>query len=87
MWRYGNGVGADAEFSRLKAVLGSNIRRLRHQAAQSQEEAAFVLRVAVRHLQKLESGEVNVTLKTLAKVCVAYRVSPAQLFAACSEPQ
>jgi transcriptional regulator with XRE-family HTH domain len=57
----------------------SNLRRQRSALGLSQEEVAERLGIATRHYQKIESGELNVTLATLCKVADALRIEPAIL--------
>ncbi len=45
----------------------------------TQEEAANQTGIGWRHLQKIEAGEVNVTLRTLCRLAAALRVDPDQL--------
>jgi transcriptional regulator with XRE-family HTH domain len=45
----------------------------------TQEEVADILGMAVRHYQKIEAGELNITLRTLARVASAVRTSPSDL--------
>jgi transcriptional regulator with XRE-family HTH domain len=37
------------------------------------------LHIATRHFQKIESGELNITLRTLCKVADLLQVAPAEL--------
>jgi transcriptional regulator with XRE-family HTH domain len=68
----------------LQRRLAANIRLLRQTRHLSQEELSSGAGLAVRHLQKIESGEVNVTLKTLASLAAALDVDPHALL---QEPQ
>lgn len=56
-----------------------NLRRQRSVLGLSQEEVAERLGMATRHYQKIESGELNVTMATLCRVADALRVEPAAL--------
>jgi len=47
----------------------------------TQEKAAEATGLNWRHWQKLEAGEVNVTLSTLAKICQGLGVEVGSLFA------
>jgi transcriptional regulator with XRE-family HTH domain len=62
-------------------ALRANLRRQRSALGLSQEEVAERLGIATRHYQKIESGELNVTLATLCKVADALRIEPAILLA------
>ena len=46
----------------------------------TQEQAAEASDVAVRHFQKIEAGDVNVTVATLVRVAKAFRVPIKALF-------
>ena len=46
----------------------------------SQERAAEALGIVPRHYQKIEAGELNVTLRTLDRLCRAFSVDVDQLF-------
>ena len=63
----------------LQRRLATNIRVLRRSSNMSQDELASQAGLAVRHLQKLEAAEVNVTLKTLAALAAALGLDPAAL--------
>ena len=60
-------------------ALAGAIRRCRADLGLSQEELAARVGIATRHLQKIEAGEVNVTLRTLAKLATAVGVTASQL--------
>ena len=47
----------------------------------SQEGLALKSGLSTRHLQKLEAGQVNVTIETLSKLSKALEVDISQLFA------
>jgi len=59
-----------------------NIKRRRLQLSLTQEEAAHHIGLATRHYQKLEAGEVNITLRTIIRVAQALKMEPAALFRA-----
>ena len=60
----------------LQQRLATNIRRLRQSRSLSQDELSSRAGLAVRHLQKLEAGEINATLRTLAALAGALHVDP-----------
>lgn len=68
----------------LQRRLAVNIRLLRRARNLSQEELSSATGLAVRHLQKVEAGEVNVTLRTLVSLAGALDVDPQDLL---QEPQ
>ena len=64
---------------RLRRNLAQNVRRLRHERGLTLEAASDLAGVNSRHFQKLEAGEVNATLRTLARLADALGVRPEQL--------
>jgi transcriptional regulator with XRE-family HTH domain len=64
---------------KLRAGLARNVRRLRGDASLTLEAAAHAVGIHTRHLQKIESGEVNVTLRTLARIADVLKLSAASL--------
>ncbi len=64
----------------LKRRLTAGLRRQRERLGWSQERAAEALGVVPRHYQKIEAGELNVTLRTLERLCRAFSVDVNQLF-------
>jgi transcriptional regulator with XRE-family HTH domain len=66
--------------SRLLRSVGQSVRQLRHERRLTQEDLAARATLAVRHLQKIEAGEVNMTLGTLARLASVLDVTPAAFF-------
>jgi transcriptional regulator with XRE-family HTH domain len=64
---------------RLQRRLGLNIRHLRQSLGITQDELASRAGLDARHVQKLESGQVNATLKTIAVLAGALQIDPAAL--------
>jgi transcriptional regulator with XRE-family HTH domain len=62
---------------RLRLARHVKTRRVAHQL--TQEGLAVKANIALRHLQKIERGEVNVTLETLSKLAYALDVDPVEL--------
>lgn len=60
--------------------LARNLRRRREQLGLTQEAAAKRIGIVTRHLQKLEAGDVNVTLRTLVRVARGLRVDVSSFF-------
>ena len=63
------------------ARLAVAIRESRARAGLTQEGLAAQAGMAVRHVQKIEAGEVNVTIRTLAKIAQALGLNISDLFA------
>jgi len=66
--------------SEAQSLLAGNVRRLRDNLNWTQEQAAEASGIAVRHFQKIEAGDVNVTVGTLVGVAKAFRVPLKALF-------
>ena len=67
-------------FEREKRRLGQVVRRRRIELGLTQEEAAHAVHIATRHYQKLEAGELNITLRTLVRVADAFGTDVKDLF-------
>ena len=65
---------ATSSFARSRLRLAQAVKRRRVALGLTQEDAAHAIRIATRHYQKLESGEVNVTLRTLVRVAEAFEI-------------
>lgn len=59
--------------------IARNVRVLRSQMGLTQETLSHRSGIAVRHLQKVEAGQVNVTLATLVRLSSALGVDPSEL--------
>lgn len=70
---------AAANTQRVRANLAANLRRLRLQAGLTQEQLASAADVGGRHIQRIEAGEANVTLGSLARLATALGTSILQL--------
>jgi ribosome-binding protein aMBF1 (putative translation factor) len=61
-------------------ALGLRVRGLRNERGWTLEQAAERCDLDFKHLQKVESGQVNVTLVTLVRLAVGLKVSLGALF-------
>lgn len=64
--------------------VAKRIASVRRERGLSQENLAAILGIAVKNLQRIESGKQNLSLATLERICAALDVNPACLFT--SEP-
>jgi transcriptional regulator with XRE-family HTH domain len=64
---------------RFRQRLAANVRQLRTAQGMTVEEAAGRAGMHWRHLQKIEAGEVNATLRTLARLADALGAPGGQL--------
>lgn len=60
--------------------LAQGVRRERVRQRLSQEEAAHRCGLDVRHFQRIEGGEANITITTVARICAGLGVDVAVLF-------
>ena len=66
----------------MRQRLRRRVRKLREGAGLTAKAASSRAKMGLRHLQSIEAGEMNVTLRTLARLGEALGVDPAQLLAA-----
>ncbi len=66
--------------TKAKRQLGAQLRALRTERELTQEAAAEAMGVHPKHLQRVEAGEVNVTLTTLVAATLVYKVPLRELF-------
>ncbi|ETT57168.1 helix-turn-helix transcriptional regulator [Paenibacillus sp. FSL H8-0457] len=64
----------------IYSQVGKKIRLFRKARNLTQEELGEKLQIDQSYLGRIERGEVNITLDTLAKISEALSVSPSQLF-------
>jgi transcriptional regulator with XRE-family HTH domain len=62
-------------------ALGERVRELRETRGWTLERAAEETTVDWKHWQKIESGQINLTLVTLVRIAEGFDVSLAELFA------
>lgn len=75
----------NAGYCQLLVEVGAALRTLRMARGLTQEQAAESIGMGARHLQKVESGEVNVTLETLYRFATAYGTDVPSILAAVGE--
>ena len=68
-------------YLREAKMLGLRIRRLRETEGWTLEQTADRCDLDFKHLQKIESGQLNVTLVTLVRLAVGFRQPMGALFA------
>jgi len=62
-----------------RQALSANVTRLRERNGWTQQDAAEAMGIDVKHLQKLEYGKLNPSLRTLVKVAGAFGVNVGRL--------
>lgn len=66
--------------------LGGNVQRLRLRRGWTQEYLAELASIDLSYAQRVERGEINVTLSSLANFADAFGVQPGQLLRAGKPP-
>lgn len=81
--KYGPTQANDApEDDAIIARVGAGVRAARRKAKMSQRALAEAIGMTVQHLQRIEYGRQNITLKTLARLARALDVTPSSLLSA-----
>ena len=75
-------IKLSARFLRLQQQLGQHVRAIRAELGMTLAEAEELSGISTRHWQKIEAGEVNLTLVTLHRVSMALSVDVEELFTA-----
>jgi transcriptional regulator with XRE-family HTH domain len=73
------------EFLLSRGRLGARVRALRHERALTLEAAAERMQLDLKHLQKVEAGQGNVTLVTLVRIAMGLEVELPDLVPATGE--
>lgn len=71
----------------LLADAGRRIAELRAARGMTQEDLAAELDVSVRHLQRIEAGQKNLTLRFLAELSPVLKAQPAEFLALPTTPK
>ncbi|HHU06389.1 MAG TPA: helix-turn-helix transcriptional regulator [Clostridiales bacterium] len=67
------------EDGKLLYIIAKNIKKYRKMNNMTQEALANASNLAVRHIQKIESATLNITVSTLNKISSALNISPSDL--------
>lgn len=73
-------------FENARQNLAANLARFRATRRWSQQQAADAIGIDLKHLQKLEYGAMNPTLRTVVAVSEAFGVSLARLLRQSTRP-
>jgi transcriptional regulator with XRE-family HTH domain len=65
---------------RLIRNVGERLGEIRREGGLTQQEVADRLHVTLRYVQRVEAGEENLTLRSLAEFANALKVPPEELF-------
>jgi len=63
----------------LPKILGRNVREARRRAGMSQEQLAFEAEMKRSYVSDLERGTRNPSIKAVARLAAALRISPSEL--------
>ncbi len=69
------------DFETAKRYLAVNVARLRARRGWSQQQAADAAGLDLKHLQKLEYGALNASLRTIVRLAAAFGVHLGKLVA------
>lgn len=69
-----------AHYKDAASALGKRVRQVRKEYGWTLEYAARQMRIDLKHLQKIEAGNLNVTLVTLVRIARGFRVPIDMLF-------
>jgi transcriptional regulator with XRE-family HTH domain len=71
-------------YATARQALAANATRLRERAGWTQQQAAEAMGLDVKHLQKVEYGTLNPSLRTLVRIAAAFGITVGRLLAAAS---
>ena len=63
----------------LRNVFATNLRRLRHEKAMSQDDLAYEADISRSYLSQLEKGAFHASLKIIGKLADVLKIEPAEL--------
>ena len=63
----------------LRGVFATNLRRIRHERAMSQDDLAYEAGVSRSYLSQLEKGAFYASLKIIGKLADVLKIEPADL--------
>jgi transcriptional regulator with XRE-family HTH domain len=63
----------------LREVFATNLRRLRHARALSQDDLAYEAEISRSYLSQLEKGVFYASLKIIGKIAEVLEIEPAEL--------
>lgn len=62
----------------LRGVFATNLRRVRHERAMSQDDLAYEAEISRSYLSQLEKGSFYASRKTIGKLASVLKVEPAE---------
>jgi transcriptional regulator with XRE-family HTH domain len=70
----------NSDSAELKASLGRVLKSIRNKQGLSQATVSKDAEISRTYLAEVEGGDVNLTIETVLKICVALNVRPSVLF-------
>jgi len=70
---------SDNDFPNFLKQLGQNLRKERNKKEISQEKLAEINNIDYKYYQRIETGRVNITIKTLYKLSKSLNIKPYKL--------
>jgi transcriptional regulator with XRE-family HTH domain len=62
----------------LRGIFATNLRRIRHERAMSQDDLAYEAGISRSYLSQLEKGSFYASLKILGKLADVLKIEPAE---------
>ena len=72
---------SDKAFREYLKLIGSNLKKERIAQGLTQEKLAEMNNIDYKYYQRIEAGDVNITMKTLCKLSENLQINPTRLFA------
>lgn len=69
----------DKDFEDFLKKIASSIKKNRAERSLTQEQCAEKSEIEYKYYQKIEQGQINVTLKTLYRICLELKINPKDL--------
>ena len=68
------------DFEQYLKLIGDNLKKERINQGLTQEKLAEINNIDYKYYQRIEAGDVNITMKTLCKLCESLKIEPTKLF-------
>ena len=69
------------DFREFLELIGNNLKKERIKQELNQEKFAEMSDIDYKYYQRIEAGNVNITMKTLYKLSESLKIDPVELFA------
>ena len=71
---------SNEDFQKFLKLMGSNLKKARIDQGFTQEKLAEINNIDYKYYQRIEAGNVNITMKTLCKLSESLKINPVKLF-------